>query len=237
MLVNAVRQIENGMFPIFRFDRINQNQANVGVAGTGFFVNQDGLFVTVAHIFDNTSPQVTYMYHGRLPNDFTPHPLPITEIARNDQKDIYVGRVNLPNTTFLHFSNAEVAPGRTACIAGYPLAVITANAQGGMELSGVRRYFQPSFILDMIKTALDNGHGLVRTHDGFLVRDVGLFGMSGGPVFDMNGKVLGMQAAVTNPRESTNGNRIITVENAIAIRNAEIINLLELNGIDFTIDE
>jgi S1-C subfamily serine protease len=60
--------------------------------------------------------------------------------------------------------------------------------------------------------------------------------MSGGPVVDVNGRVLGMQAAVTKPRESTNGTRTITVENAVAISNDRIIQLLEDNEIDYTVE-
>lgn len=80
----------------------------------------------------------------------------------------------------------------------------------------------------------DNGTGLIRNHQGFLIRDFRLFGMSGGPVVDVNGRVLGMQAAITSPRESTNGTRTITVENAVAISNDRIIQLLEDNEIDYT---
>jgi S1-C subfamily serine protease len=60
--------------------------------------------------------------------------------------------------------------------------------------------------------------------------------MSGGPVVDVNGRVLGMQAAITPPRESTNGTRIISVENAVAISNDRIIQLLEDNEMDYTVE-
>ena len=82
----------------------------------------------------------------------------------------------------------------------------------------------------IISSNTNAGH--IRQHDGFFVRDVGLFGMSGGPVFDANGVVVGMQAAVTNPRESKNADgRTIVVENAIIIRSDLILDLLKRNGI------
>jgi hypothetical protein len=142
----------------------------------------------------------------------------------------------LSETGFLQFASDPVEVGKTVCIAGYPLAQIAINAGGGFELGGVRRYFQPSFILDFGGGPADNGAGLIRNHQGFLIRDFGLFGMSGGPVVDVNGRVLGMQAAITNPRESTNGTRTITVENAVAISNDRIIQLLEDNEIDYTVE-
>lgn len=74
---------------------------------------------------------------------------------------------------------------------------------------------------------VDNGQGLIRTHDGFLVRDIGLFGMSGGPVFDTNATILGIQGSVTAPRVSTNGIRQISVENAAVIRSNLILEFLK----------
>jgi hypothetical protein len=68
------------------------------------------------------------------------------------------------------------------------LATIATNSEGQLELGGVRRYFQPSFVLDSITADMDNGAGLIRKHDEFLVRDFGLFGMSGGPAFDAGGQ-------------------------------------------------
>jgi S1-C subfamily serine protease len=235
MMVKAVKEIKEAMFPVFR--RItNGEKVGLGVAGTGFFINSNGVFITTAHIFDEPDAQTQFVYHGRLP-DKLEHPfLPIQELTRDDERDIFIGRVNLSDTGFLQFASDPAEVGKTVCIAGYPLAQITINAGGGFELGGVRRYFQPSFILDFGGGPADNGAGLIRNHQGFLIRDFGLFGMSGGPVVDVNGRVLGMQAAITNPRESTNGTRTITVENAVAIGNDRIIRLLEDNKIDYTVE-
>lgn len=233
MMVKAVKAIKEAMFPIFR--RITNGQkVGIGVAGTGFFINSNGVFVTTAHIFDETNVQTQFVYHGLLPDNLENPFLPIEELTRDDESDIFVGKVNLTDAGFLEFASDPLEVGKTVCIAGYPLAQITLNAGGGFELGGVRRYFQPSFILDFGGGLSDNGKGLIRSHQGFLIRDFGLFGMSGGPVVDVNGRVLGMQAAVTHPRESTNGTRTITVENALAIINDRIIQLLKDNKTDYT---
>jgi len=141
-------------------------------------------------------------------------------------------KVDFKNSDFVHLLKQIPDIGLSVCVSGYPLAVITANSQGGLELGGVRRYFQPSFVLDKCKVNCDNGAGKKRTHDGFLVRDFGLFGMSGGPIVDKKGVVVGMQGSVTQPRVSSNGQRAITVENAIAIRSNLIIDFLAKNKID-----
>jgi S1-C subfamily serine protease len=67
---------------------------------------------------------------------------------------------------------------------------------------------------------------------GFLARDVGLFGMSGGPVVDPDGYVVGVQAAVTDRRVSTNPDgREISVENALAIGSDVLADFLNAHGV------
>lgn len=227
MFVSAIKKIERAMFPIFRLTTIAENNVQWLVVGTGFFIGSNGNFVSVAHVFDNSPPQSRYMFFGHLPNDLHNPPLEIQEVTRDDSNDIFVGRIQLQTPNFLRISKTLPSVGRTVCVAGYPLAVITSNTQGGAELGGVRRYFQPSFVLDIGRARSDNGQGFLRTHEGFLVRDFGLFGMSGGPVFDTSATVLGIQGSVTPPRVSTNGVRSITVENALVIRADLILSLLK----------
>ena len=219
------------MFPIFRWDQLAQNQARVGVAGTGFFINSRGYFVSVAHVFDGAQQNTKFQYAGKLPDNLQNPPLEITEICRNDDADIYVGRVNLKTPTYFHLAKEIPHIGRSVCVSGYPLAQITTNQHGGLEVGGVRRDFQPTFVLDNAVISSSSGQNVTRKHDGFLVRDVGLFGMSGGPVFDIRGIVVGMQGSVTQPRVSTNGGRTISVENALAIRSGLILELLKKHNI------
>lgn len=232
MFVEAIKIAKQGMFPIFGIKQIDPQNAEVGVAGTGFFINDLGHFVSVAHVFDGAGPDMKHMYWGRLPDNLQSPALEITEVVRDEANDILIGKVNL-TTTGLLLAEEMPEEGRSVCVSGYPMAVIQNNAQGGLELGGVRRYFQPSFVLDVAKCNSDNGSGTIRTHDGFLVRDVGLFGMSGGPVFDVNGTVVGIQGSVTPPRVSKGGNRTITTENAMVIRAPLVIELLKRNGIPF----
>lgn len=236
MMVKAVKKITKAMFPIFRQVR-NGQQITLGVAGTGYFINDQGVFVTTAHIFDDTTPQTQFVYFGLLPENLHNPFLVIEEMARDDQHDIYIGKIELKNTEFLRFSNKPPEIGRTVCIAGYPLAQITLNAQGGFELGGVRRYFQPSFILDFTSATVANPKGVQRIHEGFLIRDFGLYGMSGGPVVDVDGLIVGMQGSVSDPRESSNGVRTITVQNALAIRGQRIKELLKIKGTAISVGE
>ncbi|OGH55394.1 MAG: hypothetical protein A2423_01160 [Candidatus Levybacteria bacterium RIFOXYC1_FULL_40_10] len=61
--------------------------------------------------------------------------------------------------------------------------------------------------------------------------------MSGGPIFDINGVVVGLQGSVTSPRESVSGDgRKISVENGMAIRTELILNVLKKNKIRYSIN-
>ena len=231
MFVKSIKIAQGAMFPIFRWDQLSAQQVRVGVAGTGFFINSQGHFVSVAHVFDNANQDTKFFYAGKLPENLQNPRLKITEVCRDDNSDIYVGKVDLKRSDYFRLSKNIPDIGRSVCVSGYPLAQISTNQQGGLEVGGVRRYFQPTFVLDKAVINIDNGQGRIRKHDGFLVRDVGLFGMSGGPVFDPSGVVVGMQGSVTQPRISSNGDRTISVENALAIRSNLILDLLKQNNI------
>lgn len=232
MFVKAISKIQNSIFPIFRTKKISANSTQIGVVGTGFFVDSSGTFVTVAHIFDEKDSDTQFLYFGRVPDEVLNPQLPIRKIAVDDNNDIFIGKIELRETKPTMLSSTVPQIGRSVCISGYPLAQIVPNTLGGIDVGGVRRYFQPTFTLDKVKAQSGDGKGKLRTHDGILVRDFGLFGMSGGPVFDLDGCVVGMQASVTQPRISDNGaGRKITVENAVAIRSSLIIEVLKSNGL------
>jgi len=232
MFVKAIKIAKSAMFPIFHWEQVSSSQARVTVVGAGFFINSAGYFVSVTHIFDNPNIDTKFLYMGRLPDEVQNPSLELKEITRNDEYDIFVGNIKIKSPKYFYLEKKVPDIGKSVCISGYPLAQITNNTQGGLELGGVRRYFQPSFVLDRAIVDIDNGAGCIRKHDGFLVRDFGLFGMSGGPVLNTKGLVVGIQGSVTPPRKSSGpGGRSISVENAVVIRSNLMLDLLKKNNI------
>src|SRR5260370_29401064 len=93
VFVVSVAVLQRSMFPIFAFKQAPNNQTNVGVVGTAFFVNADGYFVTTAHVM--ADPAATYQYLGRLPDDLALPPRMLIEVARDTNADLLLGRLDV----------------------------------------------------------------------------------------------------------------------------------------------
>jgi hypothetical protein len=84
-------------------------------------------------------------------------------------------------------------------------------------VSAVRQYWQPTYIIDAV-TIADNGKNYV----GFMTQDISLNGMSGGPVFDTDGIVHGIDTAFVQREIPQKDKPAIQVFNGIALENASI---------------
>lgn len=229
MFVEAIKAAKRSMFPIFRQEDLGNGTTNTAFAGTGFFINNQGVFATVAHVFDTSGPNVKFVYLGNLPDSLDGRGA-IDVIAMDDQNDIAIGKIaSIKSSDPVVFGEGVLEEGKSLCACGYPLAIIELNASGGLEVGGVRRYFQPTFILD--KREIKNVTPKNRTHRGFLLRDAGLFGMSGGPVFGVDGKLYGMQGSVVTRISDSGTGKKITVENAFSIDSALVVDLARNNKI------
>ena len=192
MFVNAIKKVEKAMFPIFRTEPIQGNHFHSAIVGTGFFIGRDGMFASLAHVFDGKTPKTQFQFFGFLPEGIRSMPLEILEAARNDSHDIFIGKIALSTPEFILLSNGVVDVGKSVCIGGYAGLALPDDEKGKTNIMSGRRYYQPSFVVDYFTSQVCNEHGVTRTHDGFLLRDLGLRGMSGGPVFDVDGTALGI---------------------------------------------
>jgi hypothetical protein len=96
------------------------------------------------------------------------------------------------------------------------------NHDGSINVGNVRQYWQPTFIIDGI-TANNNG----KNYLGFMTQDTSLNGMSGGPVFDIEGIVYGVDVAMLNREIPQKDRSPISVHNGIVIENITIKDIYE----------
>ena len=139
--------------------------------GSGFIVSADGLVVTNNHVIEGADQIQVYLADGSH--------LPATIVGADTQTDIAVLRINakhkLPFVTFDDSDAAEV--GDWVMAIGNPFGL------GGTVTLG---------IVSARDRDIQSG-----PYDSYIQTDASINqGNSGGPLFDMNGKVLGINTAI-----------------------------------------
>lgn len=189
MYEEAIARISRSIFPVFYRLHIN-GITRVGIAGTGFFINDDGHFITSIQTVAEVPAGSRLLYAGNLPHSSLGQPVEIEEVFKDELKYIFIGRIPLPHLPGLKFTNHSSVPGQSVCLSGYPLTELFINQDESVNLSNVRQYWRPTTIIDSIEAAINHG-----THGGFITEHNSLSGMSGGPVFDAGGVVCGIDVS------------------------------------------
>jgi S1-C subfamily serine protease len=210
MYADAVARISESIFPIF-FTPPEGTLISMGVNGTGFFVDDTGLFVTADHVMSIAPAGAIMYYYGKVPDEVCQPAVEIERVASDPPRDLYLGRITRDYLEPVELSPEPVRPGDSVCLSGYPMAVLATNPQGGV-VGNIRRYWQPTFVIDATQAVINN-----RIYDGYIVQHTCLRGMSGGPVFDMQGKVRGMAVATLTRTIPEPGGTPTIVSNAIVI--------------------
>jgi S1-C subfamily serine protease len=207
MYADAVATITESIFPIFY---VQPDSDVVGVCGTGFFVDDSGLFLTSEHVMAAPPPGSTLYFYGKTPDEVCEPAVEIERVASDASLDLYLGRVARDYLQPVKLSNEPIRPGDSVCLSGYPLAILDVSPQGGL-VGNVRRYWQPSFVVDATHAVIDG-----RTYDGYILGHSCFPGMSGAPVFDTEGNVRGMASAtLTRTIPPVPGETPTVVSNAI----------------------
>lgn len=209
MYADAVANITESIFPIFY---VHPQNDLVGVCGTGFFIDDTGLFLTSEHVMAAPPPGSTLYFYGKTPDEVCEPAVEIERVASDPARDLYLGRVPRDYLRPVELSDEPIRPGDSVCLSGYPLAILDVGPQGGL-VGNVRRYWEPTFSIDAAQALIDG-----RMYDGYIVQHSCFPGMSGGPVFDVEGKVRGMAAAtLTRTIPAMPGETPTRVSNAIVI--------------------
>jgi S1-C subfamily serine protease len=223
MYADAVAKLTESIFPIF-FIQSNGERCDVGVRGTGFFLDDRGLFLTADHVIAGAPAGSTLYYYGRVPDEVCDPAVEIEHVASDPVHDLYLGRVRGDALRAAEFSHEPIRPGDSVCLAGYPMPVLSISADGRL-VGSVRRYWEPTFAIDTTQVVIGN-----RTYDGYIVQHSCLVGMSGGPVFDVEGKVRGMAAATVSRTVPDPSDNLAVVPNGVVIDIDRIQGFLEAAG-------
>lgn len=169
--------------------------------GSGFIIDPSGLIVTNNHVIDGAQSMSVILSDGTA--------LPATLVGRDTQNDIALLRVHpTAPLTAAHFG-----PSRNARIGDWVIAIGNPYGLGGSVTAGIvsarGRDLQEDGSSDYIQT------------DAAINR-----GNSGGPLFDMQGNVIGINTAIYSPSGGSVGIGFAIPSDEVAA----VVNQLRLYG-------
>lgn len=170
-LEDIVEDAENA---IFRIDALEQ-----GISkgfGTGFFVNSSGVGVSNYHVLSPGSQWQIKLKNGEV--------YEVTEVLEsNKDLDYVIFTTNAQNVSFLPIASQLPRKGQDIFVIGNPQGFEFSVTKG--IVSGIRNY--------------NSSEGIVSEGDDYIQIDAPISsGNSGGPVFNMNGEVVGITTMVIN---------------------------------------
>ncbi len=148
--------------------------------GSGFIIDPSGLIVTNYHVVENAFDITVTLSDGTLLPGKVLHASRVADLA------IVQVKANHPLTPVQWGDSNKLRIGDQVFAIGNPLGLGT-SVSGGI-VSGLNRDAQES------------------PYDNFIQTDAAInHGNSGGPLFDMDGKVVGVDSAMVSPTESFSG--------------------------------
>lgn len=167
----------NSPFPFpFPFQMMPQQHQNrtVEARGSGFIISDDGYVVTNNHVVNGAKHVTVTLDDGTT--------LPAKVIGHDPQTDVALLKIKPSNKlSFIELGDSDsVQPGEWVVAVGNPFGL------GGTVTAG---------IVSARGRNLNSGN-----YDDFIQTDAAInHGNSGGPLFDPNGKVVGMNTAILSP--------------------------------------
>ena len=156
-----------------------QGEQRSNALGSGFVVSADGLIVTNNHVIDGADEIEVEFFSGKK--------LPAKVIGKDEKTDIAVLKVESPDALpFVKFGDSD--KGR---VGDWVLALGNPLGQGFSASTG---------IISARNRALSG------TYDDFIQTDAAINrGNSGGPLFNMDGEVIGVNTAILSPNGGSIG--------------------------------
>jgi serine protease Do len=181
---NAPRLPEGAPFEDFFndfFNRDGQGQPRPrqsSALGSGFVISDDGFIVTNNHVIEGADEIEVEFFSGER--------LPATLIGTDPATDIALLKVDGADLDFVPFGDSEVAR-----VGDWVLAVGNPLGQGFSVSAGI---------------ISARGRALQGNYDDFIQTDAAINrGNSGGPLFNMEGQVIGVNTAILSPNGGSIG--------------------------------
>lgn len=156
-----------------------QAEQRSNALGSGFVVSADGLIVTNNHVIDGADAIEIEFFSGKT--------LPAKVVGRDDKTDIAVLRVESPEPLpFVKFGDSDQSR-----VGDWVLALGNPLGQGFSASTGI---------------VSARNRALSGTYDDFIQTDAAINrGNSGGPLFNMDGEVIGVNTAILSPNGGSIG--------------------------------
>ncbi len=181
--------------------RRGEQQQDQQGGGSGFFISSDGLIVTNNHVIASTQDNSTADEIIVTLTDQREYPARI--IGRDLISDIAILKIEASNMPFVQFGDS----GRTR-VGDWVVAIGNPFGLGSTVTAG-------------IVSAMQRNIGAGGAYDRFIQTDTAInMGNSGGPLFNMQGQVIGINNRLIGPGANIGINFAIPAEAAIPVVNA-----------------
>lgn len=223
MFSKAIQEVKFSIFPIF-----NTSSKSTGVLGTGFFVDDQGHFLTAAHVINALPKGSKLGYLGNIPHSkfIGKKFIPIEILSKDDDKDLAYGRIKEDILKPIPLSTTNPIIGESISLCGYPLPMIVKSknpqTSSSLDVTAVRQYWQPTIMMDSVR----KDFLYKKKFHSFLTQHAALPGMSGGPIFNLHSKVVGVISANWTRRIPRPNGVNLNVENGIGIDLSEVNSFL-----------
>jgi len=171
----------NGRDPNQTFDTTgNDTMASAESLGSGFIISADGLVVTNNHVIEGADSVIVYLTDGTR--------LPARIVGEDSKTDLAVLKVQAGRKLpFVQFGDSD-----SAAVGDWVMAIGNPFGLGGTVTLG---------IVSARNRDIQQG-----PYDSFIQTDASINeGNSGGPLFDMSGKVIGINTAIIAQGEASLG--------------------------------
>ena len=159
-----------------------EGQRRSSALGSGFVISDDGFIVTNNHVIEGADEILIEFFPGDQPG------VPAELIGTDPNTDIAVLKVDLEGLPFVEFGDSD---GEGARVGDWVVAMGNPLGQGFSVSAGI---------------VSARNRALSGTYDDYIQTDAAINrGNSGGPLFNMDGEVIGVNTAILSPNGGSIG--------------------------------